>query len=184
MQDTVMNRIVLISLLSALPLVPLAAGEVYVRDGVTDGDTFYLADSALHDDDPVLQSWVSYSLTRSTCQLQIGGDNPARASSFECEFIARRHLIESWREKRDHDATHDDSSPDHEYLDALLSVDEAGFLAEYVAHYFSRRSWQLPDDLRTREFHEWRRVHLRRHEPQTRLIGSWNYAHKVGPGIE
>lgn len=175
-----MNRFVLISLLSALPIAPVSGGEVYLRDGVTDGDTFYLADSALHDDDPVLQSWVSYSLTRSACQLQIGGENPARASSFECEFTARRHLLESWREKRDLPEMRDAGNPDHEYLDALSSVDEAGFLAEYVARYFDRKSWRLPENLRTQEFLEWRRVHLRGHRPQTRLIGSWNYAHKVG----
>ena len=48
----------------------------------------------------MLQSWVSYSLTRSACQLQIGGDNPARASSFDCELMARQHLVETWQEQR------------------------------------------------------------------------------------
>ena len=66
-------------------LFPLVAGgsEIYTRDGVTDGDTFYLAPSAFTDDDPAFQSWVTYSLMKSTCQLEIGGENPARANSFE-----------------------------------------------------------------------------------------------------
>ena len=38
-------------------------GEIYLRDGVTDGDTFYLANRTLADSDPALQSWASYSLT-------------------------------------------------------------------------------------------------------------------------
>jgi len=81
------------------------SGEIYVRDGVTDGDTFYLAERALSDDDPVLQSWVSYSLARSTCQLRIGGENPARANSFDCELTARRLMLETWQEKRLLDST-------------------------------------------------------------------------------
>ena len=66
--------------LALLVLFPVIAsgGEIYTRDGVTDGDTFYLAPRAWADDDPVLQSWVAYSLMKSTCQLEIGGDNPAR----------------------------------------------------------------------------------------------------------
>ena len=66
-------------------------GEIYVRDGVTDGDTFYLAERALADSDPVLQTWVSYSLARSASQLQIGGDNPARTSLLICtKFLSQR----------------------------------------------------------------------------------------------
>ena len=48
------------------------SGEIYVRDGVTDGDTFYLAERALTDVVPALQSCVIYSIARSTCKLGIG----------------------------------------------------------------------------------------------------------------
>ncbi|MEX2126466.1 MAG: hypothetical protein WD795_21405 [Woeseia sp.] len=149
-------------------------GEIYLRDGVTDGDTFYLAERALTDPDPVLQSWVSYSLTRSACQLQAGGENPARANSFECELGAREHLVETWSEHR---AAHANISD--RYLDELTQVQEAGFLAEYVADNFRRRNWQIPPRLDPRAFDDWRRIHLRSHTPATRLIGSWNYARKV-----
>ena len=83
-------------------LFPLAveSSEIYTRDGVTDGDTFYLAPSAFVNDDPALQSWVAYSLMKSACQLEIGGENPARASSFECEHKARKVLVDAWDEKR------------------------------------------------------------------------------------
>ena len=150
------------------------SSEVYLRDGVTDGDTFYLADNTLLDADPVLQSWSSYSLTRSVCQLQIGGENPARASSFECELTARRHLVESWAEHRNTEAGVSDP-----YLDSLSRVHEAGYLPEYVAYYLNRRQWQLPNDLDSEGFVDWRRQYLRRHKAETRLTGSWNYARKV-----
>ena len=57
-------------------------GDIYVRDGGTDGDTFYLAPTAHDDADPVVQSWVAYSLARSIGQLELGGDKPAGKSSF------------------------------------------------------------------------------------------------------
>ncbi|MDH3835039.1 MAG: hypothetical protein OES34_12915, partial [Nitrosopumilus sp.] len=71
--------------LIALVLITGCNKEIYVRDGVTDGDTFYLAPVASVDTDPALQSWVAYSLAKSVCQLELGGDNPARQSSYDCE---------------------------------------------------------------------------------------------------
>ena len=156
--------------LATLLLLPLAAcnGEIYLRDGVTDGDTFTLAPRALHDPDPVLQSWASYSLTRSACQLALGGDNPARDSSYDCELTAREHLLETWRER--------DEAVGDDYLDALDAVAQAGFLGEYVEHYLHRPDWNVPDDLRSEHFDSWRREHLRGHRPQTQIVGGWAYS--------
>jgi hypothetical protein len=164
-------------LLSLLPLILLVSAcnsQVYLRDGVTDGDTFYLAASAWTEDDPVMQSWVSYSLARSTCQLQIGGDNPARASSYDCEYTARRLLLQTWHEQQT-------ESPDaeDEYLDKLVQVQASGHLDEYVASLLEMQHWDLPDDLEIRAFRNWQRKNLRGHKPQTRIIGSWNYAGNV-----
>ncbi len=156
-------------LLLLLPVVA-AGSEIYTRDGVTDGDIFYLAPAAFSNDDPAYQSWVAYSLMKSTCQLEIGGDNPARANSFDCEFTARRHLINAWEEKRQQNQEIKDK-----YLDALGDVQAAGFLAEYTQRYFGKKHWELPEGLRSSEFNTWRKENLRGHRPQTRIIGSWNY---------
>ena len=159
-----------------LLLVPFIASgsEIYIRDGVTDGDTFYLAPSAFTNDDPAHQSWVTYSLMKSTCQLEIGGDNPARASSFGCEFKARRHLATAWQEKQQQNQGISDA-----YLSVLSRVQNAGFLAEYTSHYFGKKDWVLPDGLRVDEFRRWRRENLRGHRPETLIIGSWNFQKKV-----
>jgi len=164
--------------LSIICLLGIAAcsSEIYVRDGVTDGDTFYLAERALTDDDAVLQSWVSYSLTKSTCQLQIGGANPARASSFDCELTARRLLLETWSDKQGLNPL----LADH-YLDELTAIQRAGFLEEYVARQFGKPDWQLPDDLDMRAYHRWLRKNAPHHKAKTRIVGSWNYARNVTP---
>jgi hypothetical protein len=172
------NRTLFFHRIAALPvagfLLAACNSEIYVRDGVTDGDTFYLAERALTDSDPALQSWVSYSLMKSACQLQIGGDNPARASSFDCELGARRHLLDAWYEQRVRNPDIRDT-----YLDELSAVLEAGFLPEYVADNFGQRHWDLPPDLDKRGYTAWHREHLGRHKPVTRLAGSWNYARNV-----
>jgi hypothetical protein len=159
-------------ILAFLALAALAGcnSSIYARDGVTDGDTFYLAPRAWSDDDPVLQSWVAYSLSKSTCQLEIGGDNPARNSSYGCEFTARSHLLETWQEQRAEHVTAADP-----YLDDLLRVREAGYLDEYVVHYFGRRDWLVPAEVSVDEFRRWRQRNLRQHRPHTQMIGSWNY---------
>lgn len=157
--------------LAAALLCGACAGDIYLKDGVTDGDTFYLSQRALSEDDPAYQSWVRYSLALSTCQLEIGGDNPARATSYECELRARRHLVEAWREKLALDP-----QLSNRYLDNLAAVESAGFLAEYVAHYHARNEWALPVDLDRSGFADWRRDHLAGHRSRTHLTGSWNYA--------
>lgn len=159
--------------LALLCLLSLAAcgGDIYLRDGVTDGDTFYLTQRALTDDDPVLQSWVAYSLSLSVCKLEIGGPNPARASSFDCELRARRQLADRWRDLG--------RASEDRYLDALVRTDDAGLLAEYVARFHRRSGWTLPDDLDMPRFRDFRQAALAGHKPHTRITGSWNYARTV-----
>lgn len=154
--------------------------RVYVRDGVTDGDRFSLPGYVYVDSDPILQSWVAYSLTRSVCQLEIGGENPARNSSFDCERISREALVERWTDLGGVPVVTPDAevaqSPGAQYLDELRAVSGAGFLGEYVWVYFESPDWQQPPDLALREFGRWRDENIgRRHKPRTQIVGSWGY---------
>jgi hypothetical protein len=166
------SRLLILALLSGL--IAACNGEIYLRDGVTDGDTFYLAERALTDSDPALQSWVSYSLAISACQLQSGGDNPARASSFDCELTARRLMLETWLEKQ---ALNPDNSD--QYLDDLALIQDAGYLHEHIARHFAKSHWDMPDHLQLGDYKQWARENIPRHKAETRIIGSWNYASSV-----
>ncbi len=158
------------ALLTCLTLVA-CNNAIYTRDGVTDGDTFTLSQRAMVDGDPVLQSWVVYSLGKAACQLEAGGDIPSRVSTYGCEFMARRLLAESWDEKRQADPSRSDP-----YLDTLVRVRDAGYLDEYVVKYFARDGWQVPAEVEPARFAAWQRVNLRGHRPETRLTGSWSYS--------
>ena len=146
------------------------SGEIYVREGVTDGDVFSIQPAAVVSDDPVTQSWIRYSLSRSICQLEADVPNPARANSYRCELTARQQLVEAWQEKTLADAALRDP-----YLDDLRFVAAQGLLEEYVAHHFARSAWAVPNNLSMREYHAWRREELRGHRPATRIVGSWSY---------
>lgn len=146
------------------------SSEIYLRDGVTDGDHFSVAPAAIMDPDPVTQSWIRYSLSKSVCQLGIETDNPARASSFDCELTARRQLADAWQEKLTLLTDLDDR-----YLDDLVAVQEAGYLEEYVVDSFGKRDWSLPDGLDMDAYHSWQKRDLRNHRPETRIVGSWSY---------
>ncbi len=152
---------------------------IYSRDGVTDGDTFYLAPGAFSLEDPAYQSWVTYSLMKSTCQLALGGENPARASSFDCEYRSRKHLVNAWLEKQQIDP-----GVENAYLDKLVEVLDAGFLAEYTMHYLGQAHWLPPEGLRADQFRGWRRENLGGHRVTTRVTGSWNYNSKVVSRLE
>jgi len=145
-------------------------GEIYVRDGVTDGDAFYISPHAAANPDPVVQSWIRYSLARSVCQLELAERNPARATSFECEFKARSLLADAWIEY-----TLADNSLRDDYLDDLRFVKRSGYLGEYVARHFRKRAWSIPADLDMAAFERWRRTELRDHRPETRIVGAWGY---------
>lgn len=166
-------------------IVVLAAGlaacdrRIYVVDGVTDGDTFYLAEYAYFDDDPALQAWVAYSLDLAACQLLLGGSNPARNSSYACELSARESLVDEWRDQLSSDQTVTDP-----YLDQLLIVEEQDWLPEYVAIELRRRGWDLPANLKIDAYRDWRESHLRQHRVERRLIGSWNFRDEVTANVE
>lgn len=156
--------------LSLLALNTACDTNVYLRDGLTDGDVYFLPATAHLSTDPALHSWVTYSLGESTCKLGVGGDNPARNSSFECEVSARHLLVQSWSQQ-----VQDRPQLQDRYLDELTQIEQAGFLREYVWDNFRERSWQRPDDLRSQEFREWKLGNLDNHRPYTRRIGWWAY---------
>lgn len=164
------------SLLLAAALLAACNGRVYTKDGVTDGDTFYLPEEVLENDDPVLQSWVAYSLALSTCKLAMGGENPAHNSSLRCELEARDILADTWR---GYQAA--DSNLNHPYLDKLVQVDDNESLLEYVwTQLRPPRGWDRPKGMDTRGFLKWMKEFWPDHEPQTRIIGSWNYTAEPG----
>mgnify|MGYP001804471236 CR=1 FL=1 len=161
-------------------LVAACDGRVYVRDGVTDGDRFSLPTTLSENPDPITQAWAAYSLSRSVCQLEMGGENPARNSSLDCEVSARQALAQRWNELKADRALAGQEVPangESMYLDTLAKIHAADVLEGYSWKYLRKRHWAEAAPEARSAFEEWREVHLKkRHKPQTRIVGSWGFA--------
>lgn len=158
----------------ALCLTTVGCGvQVYDWGGEGRGQAFHVPAGAAMNKSPIVQSWVAYSLARSACKLEMGGDEPSRNDSFECEFRPRRVLAKRW-------ARGGDSRETDEYLDLVERIRQDGLLEEYVWHYFRRPGWVEPEGLETRRFEDFRQAELRWHRPRTRIIGYWSKAHVEG----
>ena len=162
-------------LLAAILLITGCDTRVYVKDGVTDGNRFALPPMVEMSADPVVQSWVAYSLAKSVCQLEMGGDNPARNSSFDCELSSREVLVDRWGDFGTVETGQ--RPPEAAYLAQLADASEAGYLDEYVWHFMAQRHWQKPVTLELDAFERWRgeKPEWRRHRAETQIIGSWGY---------
>ncbi|MEN7343893.1 MAG: hypothetical protein AAAFM81_13165 [Pseudomonadota bacterium] len=163
------------SLIAAILLIIGCDTRVYVKEGVTDGNRFSLPAMVELSPDPVVQSWVAYSLAKSVCQLEMGGENPARNNSFACELSSREVLVDRWSDYGSVDTG--ERSDDAQYLDQLAEASDAGFLDEYVWQFMAQRDWTQPASLELEAFKRWRQEQptWRRHRAVTRIIGSWGY---------
>jgi hypothetical protein len=84
--------------------------------------------------------------------------------SFEEEVEARTTVAKIYQQLQTSDK--DLNLP---YFNALLRVEQAGFMPEYVWHYLHQQAWkQIPASIRMEAFETWQRSNLAEHKPMTR----------------
>ena len=111
--------------------------------------------------------WLAYVLARQAYVLKHVGQYdliPGRmVPKFEEEVQGRKMLAEIWAgSKRKNKDLKD------KYLDELLAVGKAKFMAEYVWTYLKQPAWpKQPRGLRLKEFTLWRQRNLKDHKPET-----------------
>jgi hypothetical protein len=110
----------------------------------------------------ILGPWVSYTIARAACVKSQNGN-----LTFSCEALGREMLVSSWV-----DAKKQSPAAADPYLDALLTVNEAGFLKPYVWVYFGSASWEGPPD-NLEAFQAWASTHLTEHNPETHVLGEY-----------
>ncbi len=102
-------------------------------------------------------AWLLYGLTKSQSYSDTNGD------LFATELEARKSLALGWRELREGRAD--------EYLDQLIAIDDAGFMAEYVLAFFAQPGWGISAEqlsqLQAGVFLNWARENLATHSPLT-----------------
>jgi hypothetical protein len=112
-------------------------------------------------------AWLAYCLARYQ-YIEEHFNDPSRGHAdykrtFEEEVIGRQMLADAWGKAREFDP-----SAVNKYLDELLSIEDAGFIPEYVWTYLRDPSWHRePEQLRHDLFDSWRDKHLKGHEVET-----------------
>jgi hypothetical protein len=110
--------------------------------------------------------WLAYGVSLAHWATQSGAVENAPVGvlepSFDGELSARRALIAIWREILQKEPR------TMAYMDALMRIEAAGFLREYVWTVHWRGSWkQPPAGLRIADFYAWHRRELAGHEART-----------------
>lgn len=119
---------------------------------------------------PVAAAWMFYGARHVRwMECKYFEQNPGEIVyhfSFAEELDAREGMLLWWASLKGKDSKTSDP-----YLDQLLAVKEAGFLAEYVWFYLRVPDWaEKPDGLKSDEFSQWQRLNLGAHKPQTRAF--------------
>jgi hypothetical protein len=110
-----------------------------------------------------MASWLGYAGARSAYREQHKLPSPASGEivpTFDEEVEARGMAALFLSLSNSHGGS---------YWDAVVKVQSAGFLKEYVWTYLRRPSWsanQAPKNLAA--FEKWRRANLKNHKPETR----------------
>jgi hypothetical protein len=88
----------------------------------------------------VLAAWLAYGTTKSLWvtdkYLEENPDKSKYQYSFQEELDAREALVQVWKDLKKRDENISDK-----YLNSLIVVKDAGFLDEYVWHYFQAEEW-------------------------------------------
>ena len=110
--------------------------------------------------------WLGYLMYRVDYRIKQGMTQPPygiRAPTFDEEVWARDGVARTYVDLRQNDP-----ELNVDYFDDLARVRSAGFVREYVWVILNEGRWSAkPSDLRTKEFEEWRRVHLVDHRAVT-----------------
>src|SRR5262245_32378875 len=102
---------------------------------------------------PVMLVWATYAATTAV-GYQATKDISRGPNDFMGEVIGRAMLAKEWKEARAKKGAAADA-----YLDSLVRVEEAGFMAEYVVAQLAEPGWTIPQktlsSLRMDAFAEW-----------------------------
>lgn len=110
--------------------------------------------------------WLAYAA--SLGQWDDLNNNKNGTNLYEREVYAREKAATAWSElkEKNSDAVEYD-------LDIMLRVKDAGFIREFVWHFFKKPDWTIPADLKLENFKEWKEKNIPDYTPATK--GSLTY---------
>jgi hypothetical protein len=108
-------------------------------------------------------AWIAYAAWLLATADQSVQKPGLITPAFEQEVAARKMAVRMWVSD-----VEDEKGSLDPYLEQLRSVDQAGFMREYIWTYLRRVAWKTePAGLQLAAFAEWARGGLRDHTPET-----------------
>ncbi len=146
----------------------LGCGHVEPSPQPDDSKTRLVVDSDYFETHPEsMAAWTLYAMQRKAMP---------GAGEYEIEVEGRRTMVDYWREEG--------TSGADRYLDLMVTVEELGFLEEYVIAAFSRPGWTVPAaamaDLDIPTFFAWAEENLQGHVGEARAF--LEHPHREAPG--
>ena len=98
--------------------------------------------------------WIAYGLALASWE----GSNDTDQNLYEREVFARGSVARIWAELRAKGEKLED-----EDLDALATVEKAGYMREYVWYFLRKEDWLEPSGLNLKDFQSWLKTNLSNH---------------------
>jgi hypothetical protein len=101
--------------------------------------------------------WMAYGLSLKAWPVEL--DKNGKPNLYEREVFARSKTALIWQGLRDKKTVNPD-----EYLDALVAINDANFMAEYVWSFIYKASVVQPSSLKLGKFKQWMTANLPGHK--------------------
>ena len=102
--------------------------------------------------------WVAYGIALASWEPSYLSNG--KLNYFDREVFARMEAAKIWKQLREKESVKANKD-----LDDLSTINDAGYMQEYVWVYLKRRSWRDPGNLKLKEFRVWAQENLQQHQP-------------------
>ena len=101
--------------------------------------------------------WFAYGISLKAWKMELDENN--KPDLFKREVYARSNTAKIWSELRENKSNSADPA-----LDALVLIDNAGLMKEYVSIYIFQNSHSRLDDIAIKKFTDWMNNNLPNHK--------------------
>jgi uncharacterized protein YecT (DUF1311 family) len=114
-------------------------------------------DRSIIKNENALEGWIFYGISLKVWPIELNQNG--KPNLYKREVFARSKTATVWQELREKKAVNQDND-----LDSLVSINEAGFMREYVWLYINNNSKNIPKNLRLNTFKQWMSIYLPEHK--------------------
>jgi len=105
--------------------------------------------------------WLTYGIAQPACQKQF---QPYTFGEFYCTYAISSSVAIGSAKKYDESTDKTNEDPPTQFERTLTKVSDAGYLEEYVYHFYNQSHWFKQPNLELNAFNQWLEQHLPNHQ--------------------